>query len=302
MARTHVVYLKKVDLLTSGSEVVLVYDHLQSSSLDKVLHKNTSSAIILKRLAGIIEKRKALYVLVLGAPVKVNSLLVFTFGHQESRTDSLALLCKGLTSYVGDDDTEQLFHLRMPNRRTENLEGGGVGHCEYVDYVARSRSLSSWSEGERALGVVIPTRFPCISYSHRSILSSTRVSYSLLFLILPFHMYFQLHNWNQKFHCLEEPSILKPANPVNKGAWKSNWNETFLSVDVLFHSISLPIRCYDVPYSNSGDSRSKSLLNIQDGVLAELARRKCWIFLPGKSLVTKFSYHKRKCNPYISDI
>ena len=30
-----------------GSEVVLVYDHLQSSSLDKVLHKNTSSAIIL---------------------------------------------------------------------------------------------------------------------------------------------------------------------------------------------------------------------------------------------------------------
>ncbi|QCE09899.1 hypothetical protein DEO72_LG10g1122 [Vigna unguiculata] len=55
---------------------------------------------LLKRLAGIIEKRKALYVLVLGAPVKVNSLLVFTFGHQESRTDSLALLCKGLTSYV----------------------------------------------------------------------------------------------------------------------------------------------------------------------------------------------------------
>lgn len=43
------------------------------------------------RSAGIIEKRKALYVLVLGAPVKVNSLLVFTFGHQESRTDSLAL-------------------------------------------------------------------------------------------------------------------------------------------------------------------------------------------------------------------
>ncbi|KAF1856951.1 hypothetical protein Lal_00002406, partial [Lupinus albus] len=27
---------------------------------------------------------------------EVNSLLVFTFGHQESRTDSLALLCKGL--------------------------------------------------------------------------------------------------------------------------------------------------------------------------------------------------------------
>lgn len=24
-------------------------------------------------------------------------------------------------------------------------------------------------------------------------------------------------------------------------AWKSNWNETFLSVDILFHSISLPI-------------------------------------------------------------
>ncbi|KAG4906008.1 hypothetical protein JHK82_044125 [Glycine max] len=55
---------------------------------------------LLKRSAGIIEKRKALYVLVLGAPVKVNSLLVFTFGHQESRTDSLALLCKGLTSDV----------------------------------------------------------------------------------------------------------------------------------------------------------------------------------------------------------
>ncbi|CAJ1957491.1 unnamed protein product [Sphenostylis stenocarpa] len=53
----------------------------------------------------------------------------------------------------------------------------------YVDYVARSRSLSSWSEGERALGVVIPTRFPCISYSHRSILSSTRVSYSLIFAL-----------------------------------------------------------------------------------------------------------------------
>ncbi|KAG5138856.1 hypothetical protein JHK84_032624 [Glycine max] len=31
---------------------------------------------------------------------EVNSLLVFTFGHQESRTDSLALLCKGLTSDV----------------------------------------------------------------------------------------------------------------------------------------------------------------------------------------------------------
>ncbi|KRH71774.1 hypothetical protein GLYMA_02G168200v4 [Glycine max] len=55
---------------------------------------------LLKRSAGIIEKRKALYVLVLGAPVKVNSLLVFTFGHQESQTDSLALLCKGLTSDV----------------------------------------------------------------------------------------------------------------------------------------------------------------------------------------------------------
>lgn len=50
-----------------------------------------------------------------------------------------------------------------------------------MDYVARS--LSSWSEGERALGVVIPTRFPCISYSHRSILSSTRVSYSLIFAL-----------------------------------------------------------------------------------------------------------------------
>ncbi|KAL5124070.1 hypothetical protein HKD37_02G004543 [Glycine soja] len=31
---------------------------------------------------------------------EVNSLLVFTFGHQESQTDSLALLCKGLTSDV----------------------------------------------------------------------------------------------------------------------------------------------------------------------------------------------------------
>ncbi|KAG5098191.1 hypothetical protein JHK82_048045 [Glycine max] len=31
---------------------------------------------------------------------EVNSLLVFTFGHQESRIDSLALLCKGLTSDV----------------------------------------------------------------------------------------------------------------------------------------------------------------------------------------------------------
>ncbi|QCE11479.1 hypothetical protein DEO72_LG10g2712 [Vigna unguiculata] len=32
--------------------------------------------------------------------VKVHSLLVYTFRHQESRTDSLTLLCKGLTSYV----------------------------------------------------------------------------------------------------------------------------------------------------------------------------------------------------------
>jgi len=28
-----------------------------------------------------------------------------------------------------------------------------------------------------------------------------------------------------------------------------------------------------------------------------ITRRKDWIFLPGKSLVTKFSYHKRKCKP-----
>lgn len=42
-----------------------------------------------------------------------------------------------------------------------------------------ARSLSSWSERERALGVVIPTRFRCISYSHRKTLPSTRVSYFL---------------------------------------------------------------------------------------------------------------------------
>jgi len=48
-----------------------------------------------------------------------------------------------------------------------------------VDYGVRS--LSSWSERERALGVVIPTRFRCISYSHRNTIPSTRVSYSLYF-------------------------------------------------------------------------------------------------------------------------
>ncbi|KAL5140468.1 hypothetical protein HKD37_U058054 (mitochondrion) [Glycine soja] len=63
-------------------------------------HVISAKGFVSERSAGIIEKRKALYVLVLGAPVKVNSLLVFTFGHQESRTDSLALLCKGLTSDV----------------------------------------------------------------------------------------------------------------------------------------------------------------------------------------------------------
>ncbi|KAK7322040.1 hypothetical protein VNO80_35225 [Phaseolus coccineus] len=71
-----------------------------SRSGDNLSPISPSGFNLLKRSAGIIEKRKALYVLVLGAPVKVNSLLVFTFGHQESRTDSLALLCKGLTSYV----------------------------------------------------------------------------------------------------------------------------------------------------------------------------------------------------------
>ena len=87
---------------------------------------------------------------------------------------------------------------------------------QYVDYVARSRSLSSWSEGERALGVVIPTRFPCISYSHRSILSSTRVSYSLIFaLFFLFVCIFNRTTGTQNFIALKSlPFLSQPIQSI----------------------------------------------------------------------------------------
>ncbi|KAK7375927.1 hypothetical protein VNO78_35242 [Psophocarpus tetragonolobus] len=86
-------------------------------------------------------------------------------------------------------------------------------------------------------------------------------------------------------------------------AWKSNWNETFLSVDVLFHSVSLPILHQSLThpstepsnlplYSSSSDPRSCDPANGSElakwGALTfGIRTMKVWLRLSSNDAVVK---------------